>query len=104
VREYEKELARRISLDLHSLGLLTLTFEEARYSRHLFTSQDSQKAVVSYRKLMNSIVPPQGAYRPADAGAAGNNGMSGGGNAGGGGPADGAVAGDRPMGALRNPG
>jgi len=107
VREYERELANRITLDLHSLGLLTLTFEEARYSRHRFTSLDSQRAVVNYRKLMNSIVPPDVAREAADAGAAGNGGgMPGGGRTGGGGrePYDGPGAGDRPMGALRNPG
>lgn len=105
VREYERELARRISLDLHSLGLLTLTFEEARYSRHLFTSQDSKRAVVSYRKLMNSIVQPQGVNRQEEAATLGGGGMSGGGGAGGrGAPADASAPGDRPLGALRNPG
>jgi hypothetical protein len=57
VREYERELGESIALDIHSLSILTLTFEEARYSRHLFTSLESRRAVVNYRKLINSISP-----------------------------------------------
>lgn len=55
VREYEAELARKLRLDLHSLHLLTSIFEEARYSRHTFTGVHSRRAVLSYRKLMNSL-------------------------------------------------
>jgi transglutaminase-like putative cysteine protease len=55
VREYELELQRKLRLDLYSLRLLTLTFEEARYSRHRLSSMDSRRAVASYRKLMESI-------------------------------------------------
>jgi hypothetical protein len=58
VREYERELGETIALDLHSLSILTVTFEEARYSRHDITSLDSRRAVVNFRKLLNSIAPP----------------------------------------------
>jgi len=57
VREYERELGDSMELDIQSLSILTLTFEEARYSRHTLTSIDSQRAVVNYRKLINSIAP-----------------------------------------------
>ena len=60
VREYERELGESVALDLHSLSILTLTFEEARYSRHLFTSLESRRAVVNYRKLINSISLEEG--------------------------------------------
>jgi hypothetical protein len=58
VREYERELGETIALDLHSLSILTVTFEEARYSRHDITSLDSRRAVVNFRKLLNSIAQP----------------------------------------------
>jgi hypothetical protein len=106
VREYERELGGSIALDLRSLALLTITFEEARYSRHRFTSVDSRRAVVTYRKLMNSIVPPEVSEGQADAAGAGQGGEDGpktvGPGKGGSGEWPG--AGGQPMGALRNPG
>jgi len=58
VREFELELQRKMRLDLYSMRLLTLTFEEARYSRHKLSSMDSRRAVASYRKVMESIDVP----------------------------------------------
>jgi transglutaminase-like putative cysteine protease len=60
VREYERELRGSMELDSRSLSILTVTFEEARYSRHRFTSLESRRAVVNYRRLMNSLAPPDG--------------------------------------------
>jgi hypothetical protein len=57
VREYERRLGEALPLDQHSLSILTVTFEEARYSLHQLTSLDSRRAVVNYRKLMNSLEP-----------------------------------------------
>ena len=57
VREYERHLGESIPIDIHSLSILTVTFEEARYSLHEMTSLDSRRAVVNYRKLINSIAP-----------------------------------------------
>jgi transglutaminase-like putative cysteine protease len=58
VREYQRELERQLRLDMHSLGLLTLIFEEARYSKHRLDGVTSRRAVLSYRKLVNSVEPP----------------------------------------------
>jgi hypothetical protein len=59
VREYESFLGETMALDSHSLSILTVTFEEARYSRHNMTSLDSKRAVVNFRKLMNSVAPKE---------------------------------------------
>jgi transglutaminase-like putative cysteine protease len=59
VREYERFLGDSMALDQHSLSILTVTFEEARYSRHNMTSLDSKRAVVNFRKLMNSVAPKE---------------------------------------------
>jgi hypothetical protein len=59
VREYERFLGESMALDIHSLSILTVTFEEARYSRHNMTSLDSKRAVVNFRRLMNSVAPKE---------------------------------------------
>ncbi|MBM4249194.1 MAG: transglutaminase domain-containing protein [Euryarchaeota archaeon] len=59
VHEYESWLQRRLALDLRSLQLLTLIFEEARYSRHRLDGTVSRRAVVNYRRLMDSVSLPE---------------------------------------------
>ena len=62
VHEYEAWLQRRLALDLRSLRLLTLIFEEARYSAHRLDGTVSRKAVVNYRKLIDSVTLPEPDY------------------------------------------
>ena len=62
VHEYEAFLQKRLALDLRSLQLLTLIFEEARYSRHRLDGTTSKNAVVNYRKLMDSVALPEPEY------------------------------------------
>jgi hypothetical protein len=62
VHEYEAFLQKRLALDLRSLQLLTLIFEEARYSRHRLDGSTSKKAVVNYRTLMDSVSLPEPEY------------------------------------------
>ncbi len=62
VHEYEAWLQRRLALDLRSLELLTLIFEEARYSRHRLDGAVSKRAVVNYRRLMDSMALPEPRY------------------------------------------
>jgi transglutaminase-like putative cysteine protease len=62
VHEYEAWLQRRLALDMRSLGLLTLIFEEARYSAHRLDGAVSKKAVVNYRRLIDSVAPPEPEY------------------------------------------
>ena len=58
VHEYQRELERQLRLDMQSLSLLTLIFEEARYSKHKLDGDISRRAVQSYRALVNSVEPP----------------------------------------------
>jgi len=62
VHEYEYWLQRRLALDLRSLRLLTLIFEEARYSAHRLDGTMSKKAVVNYRRLIDSVSLPEPEY------------------------------------------
>jgi transglutaminase-like putative cysteine protease len=62
VHEYEAWLQRRLALDLRSLQMLTMIFEEARYSRHRLDGAVSKEAVVNYRRLMDSVSLPEPEY------------------------------------------
>jgi hypothetical protein len=62
VHEYEAWLQRRLALDMRSLKLLTLIFEEARYSAHRLDGTVSKKAIVNYRRLIDSVAPQEPEY------------------------------------------
>ena len=62
VHEYEAWLQRRLALDMRSLKLLTLIFEEARYSAHRLDGTASKRAVVNYRRIIDSVAPQEPGY------------------------------------------